>query len=261
MRAEDKALEGPELEHLAEAETRKQDELPVLAGSEVQDLELDHRGRLFDALQLILAGEQLTVSLLQLPQREAHALEFLQTAVTGREVHQGSFVYAEDRRAMLEQALAVLQQNLTHGSAAELAELHAKFAGLSTRVAELRDQLVELEDAQDELVDRHPAPVKAEDTDDDDDDDDGADAPDAAAAAPDAAPAPPVDEPEPDDSLTGFIASALHALATVGAETRPASRTVRAVPASSLSDGPEVVELPRPPSSLSDPEDNPGSRG
>ena len=104
MRAEDKQLEGPELERAQRLETgieQGHEELPVLAGEEVHDAELAHRGRLFDAIQLILSRGQLNVSLLHLPQREAHALEFLQTAVTGRDVNLGKFVYAEDRSAML----------------------------------------------------------------------------------------------------------------------------------------------------------------
>ncbi|HEU0033264.1 MAG TPA: hypothetical protein VFQ53_21675 [Kofleriaceae bacterium] len=159
MRAEDKELEGPELEREQRLEEennlREQDELPVLAGEEVADLELGHRGRLFDALQLILAREQINISLLQLPQRETHALEFLQTAVSGRDVHLGDFVYAEDRRALLEQALAVLQQNLTHGSPSELAELQSKYDALTEDIAELRDTLLDLEDAQDDMIEEH----------------------------------------------------------------------------------------------------------
>ncbi len=164
MRVEDKELEGPELEraHRLEVEDarRGEEELPVFAGEEVQDLELEHRGRLLDAIQRIMRGEQLTLSQLQLPQRATFALEFLQTAASGRD-GLGEFVYAEDRRALLEQALAVLQQNLTHGSSPALAELHARFDNLTSQVGELRGELLKLEDAQDDLFEQRDAPSKA----------------------------------------------------------------------------------------------------
>jgi hypothetical protein len=231
VRAEDKELEGPELERagLEVVEIARADELPVFAGEEFQDLELAHRGRLFDALTLILAREQLDISLLYLPQRETHALEFLQTAVTGRD-GMGEFVYAENRSVMLEQALAVLQQNLTHGSGEELAALHAKFASLTSELAALREELHDLEEAQDEL-ERPAVATKAVEV--------------ADAVKPEAE----------DESLTGFIASALQAMADVaktestltGPEREPATKQP-----SSLSDGPEVPEPPRPPSTLSE---------
>lgn len=251
MRAEEKELEGPELERAQRLETdveQGHEELPVLASEEVQDLELAHRGRLFDALQLILARGELNVGLLNLPQRETRALEFLQTAVTGRDVNLGKFVYAEDRSAMLEQALAVLQQNLTHGSSAELAELHGKFDALTSQVAELRDELVNLEEAQDDLIEHREQP-KAQVDDSDD-----------------------VKPPEPvelDESVTGFIASALQALAsitkldeTVGESARPSSlegpeRPAKPEFASTLA-GPERAEPEQPPSSLGDAKDGTG---
>jgi hypothetical protein len=238
VRAEDKELEGPELERagleVAEvAEVAKDDELPVFAGEAFQDLELAHRGRLFDALTLILGREQLDISLLYLPQRETNALEFLQTAVTGRD-GMGEFVYAENRSVMLEQALAVLQQNLTHGSGEELAKLHAKFASLTSEIAELREQLHDLEEAQDD-VERPPVFTKTVEATDDDE----------------AKPAPE----EPDESLTGFIASALQALADVSKTESTLAGPELAEPPkrpSSLVDGPEVPEPPRPPSTLGD---------
>ncbi|HEY5938674.1 MAG TPA: hypothetical protein VIU61_28680, partial [Kofleriaceae bacterium] len=156
MRAEEKELEGPELEREVGLEVEEakeeEEEMPILAAEEVVDAELLHKGRLFDALQLILADEELNISLLYLPQREANALEFLQAAVTGQD-SMGEFVFAEDRGVLLEQALAVLQANLTQGDQAQLAELHAKFDQLSERVGTLRAELLSLEDAQDDLFD------------------------------------------------------------------------------------------------------------
>jgi hypothetical protein len=180
VRAEEKQLEGPELEQAVtterqiESEERQEEELPQLAGEEVRDAELQHRSRLFDALRLIVEGEQLTVSLLGLPQRETHALEALQTAVNGRDVHMNGFVFAEDRKVLLEQALAVLQANLTFGDSAELAELHGRYDSLVERIGALREELTNLEDAQDDLIDekRQFAEKKPGEDDDKDDDED-----------------------------------------------------------------------------------------
>ena len=219
MRAEEKELEGPELEREVGLEVEEakeeEEELPVLATEEVVDAELLHKGRLFDALQLILADEKVNVSLLYLPQREANALEFLQAAVTGQD-SMGEFVFAEDRGVLLEQALAVLQANLTSGDQGKLAELHAKFDQLSERVGTLRAELLSLEDAQDDLFDEKRQYVE-EVT---DEADEPADKP----------------EPEPRDSITDFIASALSALAEVA-------------PGKAL-EGPEVPDKVTPPSTL-----------
>lgn len=179
MRADEKQLEGPELEraveteHEHESEEREQEELPQLAGEEVRDLELQHRSRIFDALRLIMDNEQLTVSLLGLPLREQQALEALQTAVSGKHVHMSGFVFAEDRKTLLEQALAVLQQNLTHGDSAELAELHGRYDELVERIGTLREELANLEDAQDDLFDekRQYVEKKPDDAGDKDDED------------------------------------------------------------------------------------------
>jgi hypothetical protein len=154
MQLEDKQLEGPELEREQQLETleegeAKETELPVLAGVEVRDAELLHRGRLFDAMQAILAGNELGIGKLYLPQRETEALEFLQAAMTGRD-SLGRFVFAEDRATLLEQALAVLQENLTHGDAEQLATLETRYAEMTEHVAVLREQLDSLEEAQDD---------------------------------------------------------------------------------------------------------------
>lgn len=160
MRAEDKELEGPELERASrleelEAAKEEDEELPVLEpGEQLVDLELAHRGRLVDAIELVLAGEHLNLDLLYLPRRETEALELLKAAVEGQD-SMGEFVFAEDRRSLLEQALAVLQQNLTHGSSEDLAQLESHLHGLTSRVAELRHELLALEDAQEDIREFH----------------------------------------------------------------------------------------------------------
>src|SRR5262249_19810303 len=114
MQLEDKELEGPELEREQRLEVleqpREEVELPVLVGVEARDIELLHRGRLFEAMQAILAENELNIAALYMPRRETEALEFLQAAVLGKD-SLGRFVFAEDRASMLEQALAVLQEN------------------------------------------------------------------------------------------------------------------------------------------------------
>lgn len=160
MRVEDKELEGPELarEQRVEpaAQEREEAPLPILAGDEIRDVGLEHRSRVLDALQLILAREQVNLGLLYLPARETQALEALQAAVTGSD-SVGEFVFAEDRRSLLEQALAVLQQNVTHGDPAQVAELQSRFTELTDRVTTLRDELKNLEDSQEERDEFHIA--------------------------------------------------------------------------------------------------------
>ena len=216
MELEDKQLEGRDLDRELQLENERDiDELPVVV-EDVVDVELAHRGKLYDALQLILADAELAVSQLGLPQRETAALEALQTAVAGRDPMMGTFVYAEDRQRLLEQALAVLQQNIA---------IDPQFEQLSDRVGELREELAQLEDAQDdEFEQREPVVVSK-----------------------------PADEPPEDESLTDFIASALLTLAELPHQSSldgPEPKVVK--PPSSL-DGPDVV-VEKPPSSLDGPE-------
>lgn len=228
MRLEDKELEGPDLEReqgleKLEDETHENDkELPEHAGTELIDASLAHRERMFDALQLILAREDVSVPMLYLPQREALALEALQAAVTGRDRSMNTFLFAEDRKSLLEQALSVLQQNLTHGDPAALAALHAKYDEMTENVAALREELLGLEDAQDDLIEQKRSDDKAK-----------GDAPETEDA---------------DESVTGFIASALNALAQVALDhpqefqsTLSGEERPEVVKGPSTLDGPEVV--------------------
>ncbi len=230
MRAEEKELEGPELEReeqLQEGTVREEEQLPELGGEALRDIELEHRSTLFDAIRLVLAGEHVTVSLLYLPQRETQALEALQAAVSGQD-SVGEFVFAEDRRVLLEQALAVLQQNVTYGDAEQLAGLHARFDELTERVGELRHRLLSLEDAQEELIESERQHEKAatDAGDKGDKGDEGEGAGDAALDGPER----PV-EPKPPSTLTGD--------AIAEAERPPSTLT-----------GDAIAEAERPPSTL-----------
>jgi len=221
VRAEEKELEGGNLEQEIEEEqsrepeeAREEEELPVQGGEALRDIELLHRSSLFDAIRLVLTGEHVTVSLLYLPQRETQALEALQAAVSGQD-SVGEFVFAEDRRALLEQALAVLQENVTHGAPEQLAELHAKFAEVTEQIGDLRHRLSNLEDAQEEILASERPQEKAATGDGDKDDQDakGAGAGGAALDGPERPEAPkppttltgdvPPDAPKPPTTLTG----------------------------------------------------------
>lgn len=157
MRVEEKQVDGLDLEHHEEqqevllAET-KEDELPKLAGEEVRDLEKERSVQLITAMRMIFERKHLNVTHLRMPQRETLALEALQAAVSGRSINIDQFVYASDRRSMLEQALAILQPNLTGGAEQQLAAMSHDFQMLSKEVSELRDSLMNLEDGQDELM-------------------------------------------------------------------------------------------------------------
>lgn len=204
MRAQDKHLEGPEFERerveSPESARQREDELPTFADEQVVDTALSP-ARLFDAIRTLLAGEHLDLATLGFPPREHRALDFLSTAITGRD-GLGTFVYAEDRHAMLEQALAVLQQNITHGAPEDLAKLHAKYREMTSQLAQLREDLTSLEDAQDELIVHD---VTAEHVESDSD-----------------------DEPDPDELVTdpahpidGFVAAALQALRAIARSREP----------------------------------------
>jgi hypothetical protein len=232
---EDKQLEGPELARdqafeQSQREEHDEEQLPELVTEEVRDEGFENRSRLFDALQLILAREHVNISLLYLPKRETVALEALQEAVIGSDT-MGEFVFAEDRRMLLEQALAVLQQNLTYGDPKQVAELQNKYCALTGQIAELRGALTDLEDAQEEMEEFHAAHQRGTAGELDDD-----------------------EKPKKaDPGLVDFLAEALFAMA----EVRPEAP-------SSLSHGPErkappawkstlegaAIETPAPASSL-----------
>lgn len=236
MEKEDKELEGPDLARdqqfeASQTEAHEEEELPEAVTETVRDVSFDTRSRLFDALRLILAGEQVNVTLFYLPQREAHALEALQAAVTGND-SMGEFVFAEDRKALLEQSLAVLQQNITYGDPAQIAELQSKFDAMTEQVGELRAQLLSLEDAQEEIEDFHAAHERGV-VDEGERDDDNK----------------PDDKANPDAGLVDFIAEALVAMAevaptktsTLAGEERPVVKP----PSSLETGGPEAKHEPR----------------
>ncbi len=208
LRQEDKEVDGPDIEH---AEERKREsELVEEDDEELYDLdgqneyERDHgrNGSVIAAMKKILAREHIVINDLALDRRELTALEALQTATRGRDGKLDTFVYAEDRRTLLEQSLAVLQPDVQ-----TLAELGTPYEDLMKQVSELRESLNDLEDAQ-ETADRRVDEEKGEDADTDDkpeDDDTSLDGPERKLKKPESTLAGPErkDEPRPPSSLTG----------------------------------------------------------
>ena len=218
MRAEEKEVDGPDLERherLTESELDKGDdeELPELLVEQERELVRTERGGLLVAVEAILAHDHVVVDELQLPAHELRALDALKAAVDGRDAKLHQFVFASDRRDMLEQALAVLQPNLAHDDASYTLLVH--------RVAMLRHELTELEDSQDELLDHSQKD-------------------ELAAAQP--KPPPPVDAPAEVDPDAPKPASTLYGPDEVQAPKQ----------ASTLG-GPELREEAKPVSSLGDP--------
>jgi hypothetical protein len=255
VRIEEKTIDGLDLE-LAErqhktvlgrdreATARTEGELPELGGEHQRDIERPRSTVLIDAMREILdsrggisekrsTATALRISQLELPEREAKALEGLQASVTGR-TETNQFVFAEDRRELLEQALAVLQPNLTSGSTSELADLRESMAMLTRSVGELREALGDLEDAQEELLGEEKQAYEQAAAPDDKDEKPKPSDPDA---------------PRPATTLTGpeRPQPAKPATTLVGPEVKPEPK-----PASTLSTGPEVTPEPDAPTTLGD---------
>jgi hypothetical protein len=156
VQLKDKLIEDRDAAH-AESQQReergeREDQLPEPVTEAVRDAGHERRAQLLGAVRMILGRDRLDIGQLRMPPREARALAMLQSAVEGRSSDINSFVYAEDRRDLLERALGVLQPDLAHTDDLHAQELHAQLGDLSERLGELREQLSSLEDAQDELI-------------------------------------------------------------------------------------------------------------
>ena len=227
MRQEDKEVDGFELE---QAEERKreselieddEEQLTDLDGKPEHERDEERSTSVVGAMHKILEGEHIVLNDLKLPQRELKALEALKTAVEGRDQNLNGFVYAEDRRTLLEQALAVLQPDL-----AKLETIGGKpFEDMVKDVAELRGKLNVLEDAQEEVAANAKVAAKGEAGDTE-------------------------DKPKPDDdqSLTGPERKIEKpASSLTGAEPKIEK------PKSALSEGPALAEPANQPTTLGDP--------
>lgn len=148
MRFDEKDLDGPEelLEQgLRENELVEADEEDLGEVKLGEVLAEERENLVMIAMREILEGRHIVINDLALPQRELMALEALKTAVEGKDQKLSRFVFADDRRDLLEQALAVLQPLLMH-------DVTTEFQDLVARIGTLRTGLKDLEDAQDELL-------------------------------------------------------------------------------------------------------------
>ncbi len=151
MRYEDKEVDGIDLEHAQEQEREgvvSEDQVEAVPELRPEEIEANQHVAL-DAMRAILERRHVVVNDLGLAQRELRALEALQAAVSGKSGELSQFVFASDRRDLLEQALAVLQPKA-------LDEQSKPYLDLVARVGSLRHDLKELEDAQDNLLEANP---------------------------------------------------------------------------------------------------------
>lgn len=265
MRQEDKEVDGPDLEHAEERKREtelveeKEDEVYDLDGLPETTLDGERAQGVTAAMRGILAGDRFSLNALKLHKRQLTALEALKTAVEGKDPQLSRFVFAEDRRTLLEQALAVLQPELAsmQGAGAQFDELFAK-------VGELRETLNYLEDAESELVEGRAKDFVEDksDTDDKDDDDDLDDEKKPSGGKPKKKPAK-ADQPAGDTSLDGPERPMPPKSTTLGGPERPVApkepttldgpeRSVLPKGATTL-DGPERSALPTGTTTLGDP--------
>jgi len=160
LRFEDKDVDGAELDRekgLRDNDLVEEDQEEVDAIQIDDVLAQQSENALLAAMREILEHRHIVVNDLALPQRELRALEALQAAVTGKDGELSQFIYASDRRDLLEQALAVLQPGV-------MADVTRPFQDLIQRVGTLRHDLKDLEDAQDELLEGNDkvGPAKAD---------------------------------------------------------------------------------------------------
>ena len=166
MRYEDREVGGVkadrEIDQERNNELEREDdhEVPAIVPLEVLD---DQRElRVVEAIRSILQNRALVINDLALPKRELDALEALKAAVEAKDGQHARFVFASDRKDLLEQSLAVLQP--------AIAQHTTMFGDMIERIADLRQSLRGREDAQDELIAQQPAITRvASGTDSDDD--------------------------------------------------------------------------------------------
>jgi hypothetical protein len=153
--------------------------------AEVRVAQRSHHDDVLAAVREIFAdrdGRPMTFDHLELSVQERSALESLRSARVGKDHRTHTFVFAEQRREKLEQALAALQPILTLDVNATQ-EFRDSYDELVERVSELREHLADLEDAQDEELLQHIKAAAEQGQDDGDKADDDSDEDDAGATA------------------------------------------------------------------------------
>ncbi|HEY4180279.1 MAG TPA: hypothetical protein VGM90_25730 [Kofleriaceae bacterium] len=162
MRVEEKGVDGQDLLRAEQKDSLLEREDIELQQGLANERAVDKEGDelLLATMRDIIEKKPVTVRALGLPPRETKALEQLQEAVTGRDV-MNTFVFAEDRRSKLDQALAILQPNLSASHSSIVGGLRWDMNHLVSEIHELRVDLRELEDAQEDgLIERMRHPVK-----------------------------------------------------------------------------------------------------
>ena len=251
MRAtEDRELEGFESEQARESGLEREHEEEMPEARQDQTIDAHREGRAIDAMRDILEHRQVIVNDLKLPKRQLDALEALKAAVDGRDGELHQFVYASDRRTMLEQALAVLQPELVR-------DVDAVFADLVERVGLLRVDLVALEDAQDELHEtlhhHEQAETETSDKPAQDPGDTRLDGPARSVQKPPTSLTGPDLKPPPPQPTTLLEPAIAEPKKPPTSLTGPDLKPSPAVP--STLDGPESKIAPRSPTTLGDPKD------
>lgn len=146
MRAEEKEVADHELARETRTEQAREEE----SGEQLPEIELTtdlaavHQSEIIAMIRAMFAGDEINFSDFSLPDREHSALVFLQAAVTGKDPRYHNFTFADDRRDMLEQALAVIEPIL--------GDRVIELEDITRQVSDLRERLTNLEDAQDELM-------------------------------------------------------------------------------------------------------------
>lgn len=232
MRYEDREVGGVkadrEIDQERQNELERGDEhgVPEIVPLEVLD---DQRElRIVEAIRSILQHRALVINDLALPKRELDALEAFKSAVEAKDGQLSRFVFASDRKELLEQSLAVLQP--------AIAKQTPLFGDMIERIADLRQSLRGREDAQDELIVPKPAIEKVA-TATDTDDDQSLDGPERVVAKPKSSlEGGPEVKPEPKQSTLSDGPAV---------DDKPAKST--------LADGPAVPDLVTPPTTLGEP--------
>ncbi len=140
--------------------------------AESQIADRSHQDDVRIAVQSIFERRPLELDQLQLSKQEHSALEALRAAFNGKDARYNTFLYAEHRREMLEQALAALQPIFALDVSMS-SEMQEEYAALVEQVTQLRIHLLSLEDSQDDELLQRESLKKSEEEGDKDDDGDG----------------------------------------------------------------------------------------
>ena len=154
MRVEEKQVDGQDLLRAEQKDSLLEREDLELQQGLANERAVDKTDDevLMMTMRDIIEKKPVSIRALGLPPRETKALEQLQEAVTGRDVRMNTFVFAEDRRSKLDQALAILQPNLSSSHSSIVGGMRWDMEHLVSEIHELRVDLRELEEAQEDGI-------------------------------------------------------------------------------------------------------------